>query len=230
MGFQDSRWKISASSLVILAASIIDIYCADKQPDRRTDIVVVMVGDNYWLWWWRVYVCVCVCVWQHQQQVAAAVERAKQVTMQELNAIIGVSEQVVLLSWSCVWLQVTETERSTPWAVKTCHCWYKKSKNLPRNTGLVVQNKVACFYGPCMVYSRIADNMIEVHRERFWWLVQAYAYCIGCTSILHCLGLLSLPSCVARTVKWIYDFELSSNNKWRWWMWTVAVPADSQPE
>ena len=47
-------------------------------------------------------VCVCVCVWQHQQQVAAAVERAKQVTMQELNAIIGVSEQVVLLSWSCV--------------------------------------------------------------------------------------------------------------------------------
>ena len=27
---------------------------------------------------------------QHQQQVAAAVERAKQVTMQELNAIIGV--------------------------------------------------------------------------------------------------------------------------------------------
>lgn len=28
---------------------------------------------------------------QHQQQVAAAVERAKQVTMQELNAIIGVS-------------------------------------------------------------------------------------------------------------------------------------------
>jgi hypothetical protein len=28
---------------------------------------------------------------QHQQQVAAAVERAKQVTMSELNAIIGVS-------------------------------------------------------------------------------------------------------------------------------------------
>lgn len=28
---------------------------------------------------------------EHQQQVAAAVERAKQVTMQELNAIIGVS-------------------------------------------------------------------------------------------------------------------------------------------
>lgn len=34
----------------------------------------------------RVLVC------QHQQQVAAAVERAKQVTMQELNAIIGVSQ------------------------------------------------------------------------------------------------------------------------------------------
>lgn len=28
---------------------------------------------------------------QHQQQVATAVERAKQVTMTELNAIIGVS-------------------------------------------------------------------------------------------------------------------------------------------
>ena len=34
---------------------------------------------------------------QHQQQVAAAVERAKQVTMQELNAIIGVSVAVGLL-------------------------------------------------------------------------------------------------------------------------------------
>jgi hypothetical protein len=31
------------------------------------------------------------CVLQHQQQVATAVERAKQVTMTELNAIIGVS-------------------------------------------------------------------------------------------------------------------------------------------
>lgn len=29
---------------------------------------------------------------EHQQQVASAVERAKQVTMTELNAIIGVSE------------------------------------------------------------------------------------------------------------------------------------------
>ena len=35
--------------------------------------------------------CVSVCVFgQHQQQVAQAVERAKQVTMTELNAIIGV--------------------------------------------------------------------------------------------------------------------------------------------
>lgn len=30
--------------------------------------------------------------YQHQQQVAAAVERAKQVTMSELNAIVGVSK------------------------------------------------------------------------------------------------------------------------------------------
>ena len=35
------------------------------------------------------------CVVQHQQQVATAVERAKQVTMQELNAIIGVSGKYV---------------------------------------------------------------------------------------------------------------------------------------
>ena len=35
------------------------------------------------------YVSVCV-FGQHQQQVAQAVERAKQVTMTELNAIIGV--------------------------------------------------------------------------------------------------------------------------------------------
>lgn len=33
---------------------------------------------------------------QHQQQVAAAVERAKQVTMQELNAIIGVCSFLAL--------------------------------------------------------------------------------------------------------------------------------------
>ena len=32
----------------------------------------------------------CFYLFQHQQQVAAAVERAKQVTMTELNAIIGV--------------------------------------------------------------------------------------------------------------------------------------------
>ena len=38
----------------------------------------------------RACVCVRVCV-QHQQQVVQAVERAKQVTMAELNAIIGVS-------------------------------------------------------------------------------------------------------------------------------------------
>jgi len=40
-----------------------------------------------------VYVLIpCHCVFiQHQQQVAAAVERAKQVTMSELNAIVGVS-------------------------------------------------------------------------------------------------------------------------------------------
>ena len=37
-------------------------------------------------------------LFQHQQQVAAAVERAKQVTMTELNAIIGVSAYSVLPS------------------------------------------------------------------------------------------------------------------------------------
>ena len=33
-------------------------------------------------------------LFQHQQQVATAVDRAKQVTMTELNAIIGVSELI----------------------------------------------------------------------------------------------------------------------------------------
>lgn len=39
----------------------------------------------------------------HQQQVLQAVERAKQVTMQELNLIIGVS-------WLCLVHQVASTE------------------------------------------------------------------------------------------------------------------------
>lgn len=34
---------------------------------------------------------------EHQQQVASAVERAKQVTMTELNAIIGVSASLLFL-------------------------------------------------------------------------------------------------------------------------------------
>jgi hypothetical protein len=34
------------------------------------------------------------CLLQHQQQVATAVDRAKQVTMTELNAIIGVSTKL----------------------------------------------------------------------------------------------------------------------------------------
>jgi len=37
---------------------------------------------------------------QHQQQVAAAVERAKQITVQELNAIIGVCDVPLLMSQS----------------------------------------------------------------------------------------------------------------------------------
>ena len=38
----------------------------------------------------RCVVATCVTL-QHQQQVATAVERAKQVTMTELNAVIGVN-------------------------------------------------------------------------------------------------------------------------------------------
>lgn len=38
----------------------------------------------------------------HQQQVLQAVERAKQVTMQELNLIIGVSSECKLIPpWQC---------------------------------------------------------------------------------------------------------------------------------
>lgn len=36
--------------------------------------------------------CLFLTMYQHQQQVVQAVERAKQVTMAELNAIIGVSD------------------------------------------------------------------------------------------------------------------------------------------
>ena len=38
-----------------------------------------------------------ILMFQHQQQVVTAVERAKQVTMAELNSIIGVS---ILKSWN----------------------------------------------------------------------------------------------------------------------------------
>ena len=41
-------------------------------------------------------------IFQHQQQVAAAVERAKQVTMTELNAIIGVSSLFNLSVIICI--------------------------------------------------------------------------------------------------------------------------------
>lgn len=37
---------------------------------------------------------------EHQQQVASAVERAKQVTMTELNSIIGVSTLIIRLCFS----------------------------------------------------------------------------------------------------------------------------------
>jgi len=37
-----------------------------------------------------VFAMLCLRVFQHQQQVVAAIKRAEQVTMQELNAIIGV--------------------------------------------------------------------------------------------------------------------------------------------
>ena len=42
----------------------------------------------------RYRICDVFIFHQHQQQVAAAVERAKQVTIQELNAVIGVSSGI----------------------------------------------------------------------------------------------------------------------------------------
>ena len=41
------------------------------------------------------------CSFQHQQQVLTAVERAKQVSMSELNAIIGVSECYNAVTMQC---------------------------------------------------------------------------------------------------------------------------------
>lgn len=43
--------------------------------------------DPHWITFWLVVLW----FYQHQQQVASAVERAKQVTMTELNAVIGVN-------------------------------------------------------------------------------------------------------------------------------------------
>jgi len=34
---------------------------------------------------------------------------------------------------------------------------------------------------------------------------------------------LTQPSTLSGTVKWVSAFELSINNKWRWWMWMVAA-------
>lgn len=46
---------------------------------------------------------------QHQQQVATAVERAKQVTMTELNAIIGVRHTIILqLCFYVCWVVKTK--------------------------------------------------------------------------------------------------------------------------
>ena len=47
-----------------------------------------------WRWFIGIYIF---CLFQHQQQVVTAVERAKQVTMTELNAIVGVSLDVTTL-------------------------------------------------------------------------------------------------------------------------------------
>ena len=43
---------------------------------------------------------------QHQQQVVTAVERAKQVTMTELNAIVGVSLDVVTNTLLSIYFKV----------------------------------------------------------------------------------------------------------------------------
>ena len=51
---------------------------------------------------------------EHQQQVAQAVERAKQVTMPELNAIIGVSnQQLQLVQNYMINTQHTHTQSGT---------------------------------------------------------------------------------------------------------------------
>lgn len=59
---------------------------------------------------------VCVCLLQHQQQVVQAVERAKQVTMAELNAVIGVRGLPGLPPTVCIPLLLLKS------AVPACLC------------------------------------------------------------------------------------------------------------
>jgi len=50
---------------------------------------------------------------------------------------------------------------------------------------------------------------------------------LRCTALdMGCLPAVSRPTqptTLCRTVKWVSAFGLNNNNKWRWWMWMVAI-------
>lgn len=65
-------------------------FCKDVVCDNYKILFVSFFSPSQLLFQFQFFFYPFLCVSQHQQQVVQAVERAKQVTMAELNAIIGV--------------------------------------------------------------------------------------------------------------------------------------------
>lgn len=94
-----------AKRLNAIIAQLLPFLSQEVSADRAITPRPVQTTRYLYL---HLYFCICIynCVFvfvfapvylQHQQQVVTAVERAKQVTMSELNSIIGVSSQSSLL-------------------------------------------------------------------------------------------------------------------------------------
>lgn len=65
-------------------------FCKDVVCNNYKILFISLFSPSQLLFQFQFVCFLFLCVSQHQQQVVQAVERAKQVTMAELNAIIGV--------------------------------------------------------------------------------------------------------------------------------------------